>query len=412
VTTPADDVSADEVRAAAPSPPDVPAPEALLDDAAAPTSGTKDQPASGSRGIAFDPRSVARSTLIVLAMIAGFLLALWLYGVIGHFLFLLLLAWLLAASMEPAIGWLTAHGRKRGTAAAITGGLGILALLVLVAVFGDLLVQQVSSIVGKLPAFVTTAIDWLNQRFNLGLDPSTFLGSINLQPGQASGAASSIAGGVFGIVDSAASILLDLVTVLVFGFYIAAAGPHFLQSIARGLRPDAQRVFVQVASITAQKTGGYVVSKVILAALSALFHGILFAAIGVPNWLPYALLVGITAQFVPLVGTYIGVLLPVLATVFDAPWKAVVIILFAAVYQQIESYVFTPRVSKRTMDVNPAVALAAVFLGAAIWGPIGALIGIPLTAAGFAVAETFSRRYELIPELADDAGAPPDPVAS
>jgi predicted PurR-regulated permease PerM len=136
--------------------------------------------------------------------------------------------------------------------------------------------------------------------------------------------------------------------------------------------------------------------------MSALFHGILFAAIGVPNWLPYALLVGITAQFVPLVGTYIGVLLPVLATVFDAPWKAVVIIAFAVVYQQIESYVFTPKVSKRTMDVNPAVALAAVFVGAAVWGPVGALIGIPLVAAGFAVAETFSRRYELIPEL-DDA---------
>ena len=157
-------------------------------------------------------------------------------------------------------------------------------------------------------------------------------------------------------------------TVLVFGFYIAAAGPHFLQSIARGMRPDAQRVFVTVADISAQKTGGYVVSKVILAALSALFHGIVFAAIGVPNWLPYALLVGITAQFVPLIGTYIGIILPVLATVFDTPWKALVIMVFAAIYQQIESYVFTPRVSKKTMDVNPAVALAAVFVGAADLG--------------------------------------------
>jgi predicted PurR-regulated permease PerM len=158
-------------------------------------------------------------------------------------------------------------------------------------------------------------------------------------------------------------------------------------------------VVVTVLEITTAKTGGYVVSKIVLAAISALFHGIFFAAIGVPYWLPFAIFVGITAQFVPIVGTYLGVILPVLATVFASPWKAVAIVAFAAVYQQIETYFFTPRVSRRTMDVNPAVALAAVFVGAAIWGPIGAVIGIPLAAAGVAILETYRSRYELVPEL-------------
>lgn len=388
-------------------------PETPSTPASSPTAvvGSEAAPPLRTR-VSLDTRSVARASFVVLAMVGGFLLALWLYGVIGHFLFLLLLAWLLAASMEPGIRWFTAHGRGRGAAAALTGGIGIVAAIVLVAVFGELLVAQVAGIVDELPKALGSAITWLNDQFHLGLNESSVLSSLNLSGSQAAATASQLAGGVLGIVTSAASLLLDLVTVLVFGFYIAAAGPRFLQSIARGMRPDAQRVFVTVAEITAQKTGGYVVSKVVLAAMSALFHGILFAAIGVPNWLPYALLVGITAQFVPLVGTYIGVLLPVLATVFDAPWKAAVIIAFAVVYQQIESYVFTPRVSKRTMDVNPAVALAAVFVGAAIWGPVGALIGIPLAAAGFAVAETFSHRYELIPELHDPTAPEPQPEAS
>jgi hypothetical protein len=34
--------------------------------------------------------------------------------------------------------------------------------------------------------------------------------------------------------------------------------------------------------------------------------------------------------------------LPVLATVFVSPWKAIAIIAFATVYQQIESYYFPP----------------------------------------------------------------------
>ena len=157
--------------------------------------------------------------------------------------------------------------------------------------------------------------------------------------------------------------------------------------------------------------------SILVVHVTNILHGVVFVIIGVPHWLPFALLVGVTAQFVPLIGTYIGIILPVLATVFDSPVKALLIIAFAAVYQQIESYVFTPRVSQKTMDVNPAIALAAVFVGAAVWGPIGALIGIPLVAAIVAIAETYSRRYDLIPELAtlspaDKIPEPTEPAAA
>ena len=51
------------------------------------------------------------------------------------------------------------------------------------------------------------------------------------------------------------------------------------------------------------------------------------------------------------------------------------------------------------MEVNPAIALAAVFLGAAIWGPIGAIIGVPIAAVVVSIMETYGRRYELVPHL-------------
>ena len=73
---------------------------------------------------------------------------------------------------------------------------------------------------------------------------------------------------------------------------------------------------------------------------------------------------------------------------------------FATVYQQIENYVLGPRVSRATMDLHPALALASVFIGAEVFGPIGALIGIALAAALLAVVDTYGKRYELVPELA------------
>ena len=159
-------------------------------------------------------------------------------------------------------------------------------------------------------------------------------------------------------------------------------------------------MFGEVWSTAQEKTGGYVASKVVLAALSAVFHGVFFWAIGLPGWLPLALLAGIVGQFIPVIGVYIGVAVPVLVALADRPITALWILLFSVVYQQIETYVFTPRVSQRTMEVHPAIALAAVFVGAAIWGPIGAIIGVPIAAVVVSLVQTYGRRYELVPPLA------------
>ena len=374
-------------------------------ESAPPSDAPPARPASAP--IAFDTRSVARSTVVVLSLVGAFLLIVWVFGVIGHFLFLLLLAWLFACALEPGVEWFVRRGRSRGLGAAITGTATILVALLLLIVFGDLLIRQVASLLKVLPEVIASVVDFVNRTVHTTLSAADIGDRLPLSPSRLGGDLESMPGGVMGIVGSMASVSIDTLTMLVFGFYMSAAGPKFLRAIARGLPPRQQEVFVTIADITRQKTGGYVVSKVILAGLSATFHGILFAAIGVPYWLPFALLVGITAQFVPLIGTYIGVLLPVIAVIPTAPWKAIVIIAFAIVYQQIESYVFTPRVSKSTMDVNPAIALAAVFIGGAIWGPIGLLIGIPLAAAGTSILDTYSRRYELVPALAARMSADP-----
>ncbi|HVD22798.1 MAG TPA: hypothetical protein VNC23_06860, partial [Lapillicoccus sp.] len=48
----------------------------------------------------------------------------------------------------------------------------------------------------------------------------------------------------------------------------------------------------------------------------------------------------------------------------------------------------------------PAVALGSVIAGAALFGPVGALIGIPMAAAALAIIDTFTHRHDLLPELA------------
>ena len=357
-------------------------------------------PAEPVKLIALEQRALRRAVVTVLLIVTAWMISLWVFQSISHFLFLLMLSWLFAMAMEPAIGWLDKRGMKRGLATAIVGGLVVLAILGLGAMFGNLFLTQLAQLVQSLPDVVTNVISWANRTFSLTLDPATVTSSLNVTPSQVGSVASNLAGGVLGLVTSLLSALLNAVTFLVFALYLAADGPRVRRTIGSWLPPSRQDVFVTVWGIAESKTGGYVVSKVVLAALSSVFYAAFFYLVGVPSWLPLALLVGLMAQFVPVVGTYIGILIPMLFVVFSAPITAVWIVVFASVYQQIETYVFTPRVSKRTMDVNAGIALASVFIGAALWGAVGALIGIPIAAAIVAVLDTYGHRHELVPALA------------
>lgn len=376
------------------------------------------QPASPrgepTRLIAFEPKALRRSVVTVLVIVTLWLTALSVYQAISKFLFLLLLSWLFAMAMEPAIARLNAKGVRRGLATGIVGGSVVLVSIVLGAMLGNVFFTQLAELVKALPALVTDVITWVNRTFKLTLDAENIATSLRLTPTQAGEMASTLAGGVLGLVSSLLSVLLDIFTFIVFGLYLAADGPRVRRTIGSWLSPQRQAVFVTVWDIAVEKTGGYVVSKVELAALSAAFHAVFFYMVDVQYWLPLALFVGLTAQFVPVIGTYIGTVVPVLFTVFTAPLTAVWVIVFAAIYQQIETYVFTPRITRRTMDVNAGIALAAVFIGAALWGAIGALIGIPLTAAAVAVLDTYGHRHELVPELAVlplGQDSPPEPAA-
>jgi predicted PurR-regulated permease PerM len=265
--------------------------------------------------------------------------------------------------------------------------------------FGGLLFAQASSLISDLPNLVTNLTNWVNTTFNQNLDPNTLINQLNVQPSQIANWASNFAGGFVGIVSGIVGGLFQLLTLALFSFYLSADAPRLKRQIGALLNPSAQKVMITTWDITVKKTGGFVVSKLLLALASTTAHSLIFAAIGLPYWLPLGLITGVTSQFIPTVGTFIGILIPVLFAVFNNPMDAVLIIIFASVYQQIENYLLSPKLSKITMNIHPAIAFGSVIVFANLFGAIGAIVAVPIAAALVALLDTYSKRYELIPEL-------------
>jgi predicted PurR-regulated permease PerM len=194
---------------------------------------------------------------------------------------------------------------------------------------------------------------------------------------------------------------------------MSAQGPAFRRAVSRRFRPDHQRVIATVWEIAVRKTGGYVVSRLLLAVISGFFTGIVLVLLDVPYWLPLAIWTGAVSQFIPTIGTYLAIAVPALIALSGEPADALWVVVFGVLYQQVENYLIAPRITARTVDVHPAVALGAVIAGAALFGAMGALVSIPVVAAVQAVLETYWHRYELVaPEhpVVPVVPAAPEPV--
>jgi predicted PurR-regulated permease PerM len=80
------------------------------------------------------------------------------------------------------------------------------------------------------------------------------------------------------------------------------------------------------------------------------------------------------------------------------------VIIFFTAYQQVENYVFSPRITKRTMEIHPAVSIAAIIIGGKLMGGIGVVLALPMTGIIQAIISESSKRHDVI--LDDVEGEP------
>jgi predicted PurR-regulated permease PerM len=109
-----------------------------------------------------------------------------------------------------------------------------------------------------------------------------------------------------------------------------------------------------------------------------------------------AIWVGLVSQFMPVIGTYVAGVLPLVLSFIEEPSSAIFVIGFIIVYQQIENYLVSPRITARTMDLHPALAFGSAIAGAALLGAIGALLALPGAAMVQAIAGQRGTRHEVV----------------
>ena len=347
------------------------------------------------------PRWFPRALLYVMLAGFAFLTIRVVFESLSGFLLTLLVALFLSFAAEPAVDWLAEKGWRRGPATGLVFFVLVVFGGILIWLVIDLVVDQVTTLVDDSPRLINNAADWINRRFDTNLSTDDLIEQIESYQGDLTSIAGDVGGRVLKVTSSVLGLVFQFFTVLLFSFYLVAEGPKFRRTVLSVLPPQRQRMMLGLWDIAIKKTGGYLYSRLVLAAISALFAWTAFSIIGVPSPLALALFMGVTSQFVPVVGTYIGGALPVLIALLDDPPQALWVLVYILVYQQLENYLFAPRISAHTMNIHPAVAFGAAIAGAGIIGPIGALLALPAAAIVQAFVSSYLHRYDLIADEED-----------
>lgn len=364
-----------------------------------------------SERLATAPTWVVPLSTVVVTKLAGAVLitlvAVWAAGELSTLIAQVALSFFFALALEPAVQWIVERRpMRRGTAT----GLVFMAMVAIVGVLVVLLAPLAAGLATHIGELVPSWIDRANTWF------AAHLGSRLVSSEQAAATASQVSdgvaswfddvlGSVFGFASSGVALVFNFFTVAMFTFYLTAGAPQVRRAIASRLRPDHQRNLLFAWEVAVRETGGYFYSRMLLMLVNGLLFFFALVLVGVPVGAAaaLALIESFIAVFIPAVGTYLGSAVPivfVLAT--EGIAQALVILGYAVVYQQVENYLISPRLSARTMSVNSAVAFGSALAGGALFGPIGAFVALPVAGFTTSLVRAWGRSYEVVGD--------PDPI--
>src|SRR6195256_1546934 len=324
---------------------------------------------------------------------AGFYLFGLLWGIVQEFadiILLFFLAWLVAFVLEPFVGALVESRLPR--LAAI--GLTYLTLLVVLVAGVILLVPALSlqlvEVARSMPtyveqatafltAFQTSANDWLISHGSPVLvDIKSALNPQELSR-RAEALGPPILSNAIGFATGAATLLVEVLIMLILSFYFMVDGARLAESLIMALparaRDDARFL---VASIH-RAFAGFLRGQMIQALAGGVGTGVIMSVLGVD----YALLSSVVAGLVlliPFLGPVAAVVLPLTIALLTHPEVTLLLFIALLALQQVIFNVLAPRIMSRHVGLHPLLVFFAVLAGARVAGVWGAIFGVPIVA--------------------------------
>ncbi len=355
-------------------------------------------------------RTLWRGVGVILATVAG----LWAVNEARGLTSMLVISLFFAVALVPGVNHLhQKRGWKRGTAVAFIYLAGILVLVLLTLVLIPAIAQLAQRVGQNGTQWLTSLDRWTSDTFGIHIvsaqasrDAAVTMKELLSQWSD------KLIGAASGVVSTGIGFVFNVATIATFTFYFAADFPRLLRGLLSWFSPAHQQRLGWAIDQSVTQVGGYLYSRLLLTAINGLgFFGVM-VAVGVPVGLaiPLAIFGGFVSEFIPTIGTYIGGAIPIALTLaIQGLVPALIVLGYVLVYQQIENYWLSPKISAKTMELNAALAFGSALAGGALFGPMGAFMALPVAALIYSFIKNYRHGHEVVyrSPYAEDDQSPP-----
>lgn len=357
---------------------------------------------SGANGRGRRSVEVSISVRTVLLVAAAVAVA-WAAASISSVLLVIFVSLFNVAVLSPVV---SAMERRFGWSRALAATVLVVATAIVAGAIALVLVQAAADAVHDvshaLPAFVGQARHTsLGRLLNSGSGAMDTLkahaGDITRGVGRASGGVAHIGVSAFGAV----TLVLSVVFLTLFGLVDA---PRWRDWIAGLLYPDARRRYLQVGGQIVTTTSRYMLGNIAISVICGTVYGLTAWILGVPYPLALAVIAGIL-DLIPNVGATLAGIIIGLVALSVSLQTMIIFLVVIVVYQQVENYILQPTIIGKAARISGFTVLASVLVFGALFGVVGAIIGVPIAAGIQIVVEelTADRRARV---AAADAAKP------
>jgi len=308
-------------------------------------------------------------------------------------IFDLFVAVVLAALAEPVVYRLSKKINRRASAMI---AVSLILLVIGATLFSiiPIMVQELYFLSSQIPTYFDNFINYLNVEgfavSSQSLDLESQFNSLIKDYGSTVGSSVVFAGQ--GLLRTLGHIFV----IFFFTYYLISEGDGWRIKLKESLPDSVSTSIDQVWTIGVSKAGGFIVAKVILGVLASIVLSVSFLIIGLPSPIALGVAAGILSQLIPVVGTFLGGLVPFIASISLGTTAMIATVLVLLIYQVIENYFVSPRVTKSTMEIHPAIAVFSTLFGAYTLGGVGAILALPVAATVQGVIGTIVKNRKLI----------------
>jgi predicted PurR-regulated permease PerM len=338
-----------------------------------PTPASRGVDEGGGRGIEI---TVSIRTILLVGAAVAFA---WAAVSIGDVLLLMFVSGFSIAVLTPVVDTME---RRLPWSRALCSTVLVLGVALVVAAALLILLQAVVEAVGDfgddLPQLIAEARD--SEVGRAIDDGGGSLGTLQEHTGDITSGAAKVSGGLADVGVSAFGVVTLIFSVTFLTLFGLVEMPRARDWVAGLLYRDKRERVERVSDRIVQATSRYMLGNLAVSVICATVYGVTAVILDLPYPLALAVIAGIL-DLIPNVGSLIAGIIIGLVALSVSTGALVVIVIVMLVYQQIENYILQPTIIGKAAQVSGFTVLASILVFGALFGIVGAIIGVPLAAA-------------------------------